>query len=324
MKIRIMVLSRYVSGATSVYGPVLRRLNLAIRGAYGSMIETVEFEPCLPAAVRAPDEHDAQKFGKIPRVVIKLRKKLATVRFMSQFATAGDVESIAIRPELCNKALGEIGDAMELLRPRFNPSDDFDIDQFITDCRQVLAVPFASVEEIRELDQVEIPVDDTLTWESPEVDWTDKRYHSDARRILDDPRFWSRGDEFSPHGSDTGSDLLDDYLRNRVGQGEGEAYADRIIKEWGVSATHWDVTESVDCRKLYELNRQYYTIRNQVVLGVAFAELKTQATCSCGLAKKALRALQRENFDFVETLPQFVGTRQLMLSLMERVLKAFV
>lgn len=323
MIFEFQVRSRNVGGATSVYGPVWGRLELTVTNSYGAMIQTLKIEPCVPIELQAPNADERRMFGRIPNVAVKLKKKTVTIRFLSRFAVAADIESTAIRLELCNNALSEISDILELLRGRFAPADDFDLDQFLSDCSRALSIPFNSVEEIHELDDQEISVSGPVGWNASELDWDDKRYHRDARKVLNNPRFWSRGDEFSPHGSDTGSDLLDNYLQGSLGNMDINSYAEDVIREWGVHASSWDVTESTQCAQLYRMNRQYYTIRNQITLGVAFAELKTKSTCSATVAEQGLRAITRELFDFVDVLPAFVDERQSMLTFMETVLKQF-
>ena len=48
-------------------------------------------------------------------------------------------------------------------------------------------------------------------WERLGIDWDD--WHPAARKLLNDPFFWDQGSDYSPHGNDTGADLLADFKK---------------------------------------------------------------------------------------------------------------
>lgn len=96
-------------------------------------------------------------------------------------------------------------------------------------------------------------------WEQLGIDWRD--YHPEARTILDDPFFWDCTNDFSPHGNDTGADLLDDYRKwlKRNPTGDPGTFYRNLLQSWELppEGLQADLEEN-----------------DKVAVAIAFAEIK--------------------------------------------------
>jgi uncharacterized protein YfeS len=117
-------------------------------------------------------------------------------------------------------------------------------------------------------------------WERLGIDWRD--FYPDARKILDDPFYWEEANDFSPHGNDTGADLLSDYRRwlGRHPSDDPLDFYHNLIAQWGVSPDDTDpfIRSALD----------------EAGVALAFAELKLRANCRPSAATLARQAVQRQ------------------------------
>ena len=117
-----------------------------------------------------------------------------------------------------------------------------------------------------------------------DIEWA--QYHPAARTMLDTPFFWSEIDDDSPHGNDTGSDLLAAFKhwnkRNPTASYEG--YVDRLLGRWGLTAekTRGRVDEI-----------QLDWIREEADIALAFAAIKLRGSCGEREARAAMVAIDR-------------------------------
>lgn len=125
-------------------------------------------------------------------------------------------------------------------------------------------------------------------WVAVDVDWDD--FHPSARRILNDPWYWSCGDDWAPHGNDAGSDVLHDMMKRRGSAWSAVHEALTTLTDHGST---WMNTDSAIARRIAEADPQMYTICEQTLIAVAFAELKLAGSCSDHFHKMALNALLR-------------------------------
>lgn len=121
---------------------------------------------------------------------------------------------------------------------------------------------------------------ESAAWKRLGVDW--KQFHPKARAILDDPFYWDPADDFSPHGNDTGADLLEGYGTwwKRNPDDDPVRFLAVLGQDWGMSL---DMSAPYDAE-----------IANQAAVALAFAEIKLRGTCRQGAAELALRAIDRQ------------------------------
>jgi hypothetical protein len=101
---------------------------------------------------------------------------------------------------------------------------------------------------------------------------------------LDAPFFWSEIDDDSPHGNDTGSDLLAAFSRwnKRNPTASYEGYVDRLMRRWGLTAEK--TRGQMDALQLE-------WIRQEADIALAFAAIKLRGCCEGREASTALNAI---------------------------------
>jgi uncharacterized protein YfeS len=133
-----------------------------------------------------------------------------------------------------------------------------------------------------------------LAWDQKlGIDWD--KYHPKAREILNDPFFWSATNALSPHGNDTGADLLSAFSRWRqLDSGINSwVFLDELFKSWGMAAEIREVRLK-DPLEYSPEDQHYLMVHNQAVIALAFAEIKLYGHCSRKTADEALKCLHRQ------------------------------
>ena len=130
-------------------------------------------------------------------------------------------------------------------------------------------------------------------WDTLGIDWS--QYHPDARKLLDDPFFWDAVDEYSPHGNDTGADLLEAFRdwRRRHRTVPASRFLPLMLKRWNYSSSvaslldkpmsAWDDDDELILEVIDEAN-----------IAIAFAQLKIEGRCDDDLREAALASIQRQ------------------------------
>jgi uncharacterized protein YfeS len=133
-------------------------------------------------------------------------------------------------------------------------------------------------------------------WEVMEIDW--HKFHPKARETLDDPFYWECGDDFAPHGNDTGADLLADYQKwiKRNPSTSPMVFLNRSFAGWGIVPIDWNITDESEVKNLVETKRMELAVSNEAIIALAFAVLKVNGECPAELSDLALKALQRDSY----------------------------
>src|ERR1700733_8412288 len=113
-------------------------------------------------------------------------------------------------------------------------------------------------------------------WESLQIDW--REYHRKAREILDDPVFWDCLNDFTPHGNDTGADLLTMYKewRGEHPKESSEVFFADLLSLWQFPPALDDTDYAAAC------------------IALPFAELKVDGTCTAISSKRAIEAAKKQ------------------------------
>jgi uncharacterized protein YfeS len=120
-------------------------------------------------------------------------------------------------------------------------------------------------------------------------------YHPGTKSILSDPFFWSSADDISPHGNDTGADLLGDYGRWEA-KHPGEDPMRLLGLEFArsnVVPIDWLVDDEITVREMLQKNPTTVTLCNEAAIALAFAVLKFRGGCPTDIIRTALPAIQR-------------------------------
>lgn len=142
-----------------------------------------------------------------------------------------------------------------------------------TSLREVLEADRAFMNRLR-LQRLQ----ETDPWDLLDIDWA--RYPVVAREVLDDPSDWSLGDDFSPHGNDTGADIFADWSRYR---------RDRPLQ-----AVHRLFGEPYISKPPEPSDKDRWWVWVEIHLALAFGHIKMAGTCPADLAGMTLEVLARE------------------------------
>jgi uncharacterized protein YfeS len=223
---------------------------------------------------------------KLPNVVFRRNRGQAVIDIASDLLDGKELDSRrGLSLSLLRGGVAETLAALRLLKSRLTAKDDFSLDAFLSHCdRREASLP--DTDEAlstlkKQSDARRAAIRAAMSpWERLGIDWRD--FHPDARRILDNPFYWEQANDFSPHGNDTGADLLSDY-RSWLGLHPSddplEFYRGLII-QWGFSpdATDPSIRSALD----------------EAGIALAFAELKLRADCRPSVAALARQAVHRQ------------------------------
>lgn len=225
---------------------------------------------------------------RLPTVTYRRKTRKAEITFCSDLLTArGVTRSQQLSHALFCDACTEVVEHIKLLRTRIRSDDSFDFARFQAWLERRVGKLPQTIDELMTI-QAEIESRKRITSNNLTpadrlgVDLAD--FHPDAPSLLDDPRFWNICDEWAPHGNDTGADVLglyrDWWKRDR--NADAETFFNQLMR-------HWQVTMPPDPADKY--STQTY---HQAIVGLAFAQLKLQATCEPQIASLALKSLQEQ------------------------------
>ncbi|MEY2427961.1 MAG: hypothetical protein QOJ40_846 [Verrucomicrobiota bacterium] len=223
---------------------------------------------------------------KLPKVVFERSRGKVSIDIASNLSKGTERERCRdLSLPLLRGAFTETLAALRLLKGRFTAKDDFLLDEFLSHCLQ-RGENLPRTEDALSLlkkrhNEREAAIRTALSpWERLGIDWRD--FHPDARRILDDPFFWKQADDFSPHGNDTGADLLSDYRLwlKRYPASDPLDFYRRLIAGWGFSDESTDPT--------------FRSVSDEAAVALAFAELKLRGACRPSVADLARQALHRQ------------------------------
>jgi len=218
----------------------------------------------------------------LPKVVFRRAKGKVHIQVASELMDGNDWKSSPrISLPLFQRGVDEVIGALALLRSRLKKDDEFDLPAFLAHCasarrripidEEALQVLFA------ELDAAAKARRDAMSpWEKLDIDW--EEFHPEARSLLDDPFFWTCTDDFSPHGNDTGADLLDSYRRwiRRSKDAEPLQYLEHLAKEWG-----YEAFDSID-----------EDVRHEAAVALAFADIKLRGACDSRARQLAMKSIE--------------------------------
>lgn len=299
--------SHYNGTGGSVFFSVVGDLLTVRLGNYGTAVEFIEITACLASRTRKlshpslremfNDWH--QKFLKtLPFVAFRRNLKRIEISFRSEHFYAEDEEVGRPSTKKYNQVAEEVAAALPLLKKRFKPTDDFNLERFLADATRLLTTKISSMGEWKriekEADEKRAALRATKSpWELLEIDWSE--FHSKAREILDDPFYWECSDDLAPNGNDTGADLLEDFKdwdkRNRAKP--PMQFFERLLKRWGMEPMEWNITDETTVLKLEEDDSVSLGLCNEAAVALAFAVLKRRAKCPPEIIRMGLAALAR-------------------------------
>lgn len=221
--------------------------------------------PALSTLESLLDSYNSLR-ATLPKVTFRRAKKKIAIDVASDLMDARDWKPAPrLSLPLFERGLDEVLEALPLIKRRLKISDAFDLDAL-----QELAAHLKAAEDAKR--QLMSP------WEKLDIDWSD--FHPAARNILDDPFFWEVTNFLSPNGNDTGADLLESYRGWISSRKDGQAleFLESLAIQWGYASTQLMNDE----------------LRNEAVIGLAFADLKLRGKCDDEVRQFALDCLRRQ------------------------------
>ena len=175
--------------------------------------------------------------------------------------------------------------ALHLLNSKILKKDDFNLTAFLSHCQERMAALPNTDEELAALKKLSQSKKAAIRaamspWERLGIDWRD--FHPNARQVLDDPLYWEQANDFSPHGNDTGADLLSEYRKwlKHHPSDDPLLFYQELIARWGFTN---DLA-----------NPEIRSVIDEATVALAFAELKLRADCRRSVAVLALEAIARQ------------------------------
>ncbi len=134
-------------------------------------------------------------------------------------------------------------------------------------------------------------------WEKLSINWSE--YHRNARTLLDDPIFWSSTDDYSPHGNDTGWDLLRSFSQWLDDNPDisSEVYFDHLLRNWGVTPVS-RIFPPID------------SIYHEATIALAFAHIKLEARCPEWIKAEALTSIAKREARTPRQPPAIAAQRE--------------
>lgn len=178
-------------------------------------------------------------------------------------------------------AVDDLIDALSWgLRARITKKDDFDTTAFLAWVARFRTAEFSTDEAFRAAARRAIESKNMRNgqndpWEQLDIEW--EEMHPKARTILDDPVDWSCAYEFSPHGNDTGADILSDW---------GD-YNDMSPQQAALQLG-WDASELDTRNELFRIDWV------KIHFALAFGQIKFSGACSPVLARNAKEVIGAE------------------------------
>ena len=228
----------------------------------------------------------------LPKVVFRRKKGQASIDIASELLDGKDWEqSRGLSLPLFKAGVAETIAALELLKKRLTPKDDFKLETFLAHCRKAQTRLPSTAEELASLaaerkKRQAARYAAMSPWERLGIDWRD--FHPDARKVLDDPFFWECSNDFAPNGNDTGADLLADYRKwlRRNPSDDPISFYRELIRRWGFPSEPGSDLDQ--------------TVMDEAAVALAFAEFKLRAGCRPSVAALARAAIQRQRQHAIE------------------------
>lgn len=275
-------------------------------GTYGSAINEVEFTVCFyPESLPEPTLETMQEDYKqfllaLPKQRFLRKKQVFEIQYASQLSE-GDYQEYYGPPrvEHIRAAFAELATHLELIEERLTSKDDFDFPAFRRECGDVLSAMPTEVEELeavkarcaRRRKAIYEAMD---PWEREDIDW--KKFHPNAKSLLNDVFFWSLTNDFAPHGNDTGADLLADFKKWNKKNLSSPAWmlVAKLWPGWGFAPVDGNVVEESAVQQLLKTNEMDVQVFNEAIIAAAFAAIKLRGDCDVETCRLARNAIVRE------------------------------
>jgi uncharacterized protein YfeS len=275
------------------------------------------------------EEHHSIFLPSLPQVKFMRRRRRVDIKYETGIADASFLTRYGfLSVEVFVAALREIADALHLMDGKLE-KEDFDLERFHEDVATLITQVPDSEAGLRALkEKVEQEAKRRRAamdpWELLDIDWDE--FHPDARRLLDQPFFWSSTDGYAPHGNDTGADLLSDFTKwhRRHPDVPAHEMAAALLRAWDIAPMEFGAVDEEDVRRVLATDPIALSVTDDALVAVAFASIKLRGRCDAQTRGYALAALARQRTPAVltdrgwEDPAERLRTLDLMLNALEK------
>ena len=274
---------------------------------YGTAAREVEITACFRggdvpnSSLQASfDKFHSVHLPSLPTVKFLRKKARLTLEYETGVADATFLRRYGfLSVDVFSRTVQEVVEKLHLVDSLLKKSDDFDLKQFHQDiARQVASVP-QSDDELRTINsKLETEWKQRLAqmdpWERLGIDWDD--WHPAARELLNDPFFWYQAEDYSPHGNDTGADLLADFKKwnGRYPQAPAHEMVRTLLRRWDIAPIDVGVVDEDAVKALLQTDPVALAVTDEAMIAVAFAAVKVRGHCDRRTTELALKAIERE------------------------------
>ncbi|MCP4546676.1 MAG: hypothetical protein GY835_09465 [bacterium] len=240
-----------------------------------------------------------EELSRLPKARWESRKSRLTIRYESQLGLAEKIlEDRIVSLELFSRALDELISVVVELAPKLQKKRALNVVVFLDGLRGLSSCIPGSSEELTKYSEHQTAEKreelSKLPWdEQLGIDWN--AYHSTAKELMDNPLFWRASGDFSPHGNDTGADLLVAYTswNKRYPDANSQLFLEKLLSRWGMADTVRRL-QSKDPSEYSPDDEISMTVLHEALVALAFAELKLRGKCSSELALRAQSSFHRQ------------------------------
>jgi len=279
---------------------------------YGTAIRQFDITTCFrggrirhSSLQQSFDEFHSKFLPSLPAVKFLRKKHRIDIQYETVVTDATFLERYGfLSVEVFRAVLNEIGEKIHLIDARLKKADDFDLAGLHEDVSRLVREAPSSDDELKALKwQMEQQRKARLAamdpWERLDIDWDE--FHPASRTLLNDPFFWSQTDAYSPHGNDTGADLLSDFRRwnRRHPNSPAHEMATSLLRAWQISPINQDALTESEVKPLIINDPIALSVTDDALIAAAFAAIKLRGCCDKPTRELAIAAIERERTSIV-------------------------
>lgn len=299
---------QYLSREVGTHGPAIAEVELlaCFRGR----------RPCHASLESMIKKYHERFLPTLPRTKFYRKKRKLERTYETRVVDASFLEKYGfLDVSIFKKILEEIEEQLRALEPKLRGVRGFGFESFLADVASAVGRAPKTDAELRELaEAVEKEAEARAAamdpWEKVGVEWD--KYHSNARALLPDPFFWSEIEEGSPHGNDTGADLLANFRKwNKRNPARPVAeFAIELLKGWDLLLPEYETADEGEVRKVLDRGGHEFGVTNDAMVAAAFAAVKLRGWCDGRSRALALQAVARKRIEFETRSPRPEGLGQ--------------
>ncbi len=274
---------------------------------YGSAITAIEITVCFrggviphPSLQKMYDDFHSTSLPALPLVKFYRKKARLTLQYETVVTDATFLKRYGFPSiETFSQVLREVAEKFHLIDTHLKKSDDFDLSRFHRDISALIAAAPQCDDDLRKMKDLLDTKDKERRaamdpWDRLGIEW--EQYHPMARTLLNDPFFWDLSSDYSPHGNDTGADLLSEFKKwnRRHPHHPAHEMARNLLRRWDLALIDVHTVDEGQVQLLFEKDPIAISVTDEAMIAAAFAAVKLRGCCDSETRELALNAIERE------------------------------